>query len=731
MTRLVDALGERIIGTVERVAADSFTVAVDVDAPHATALNTGTPERFPRVNGYLIVPHSGGATVGIVSSVRIERSSFPKRKGLKDFDLVDLPFPQRVVVVTPIGTLQRRYVEGSDHQLVMERGVDVFPSVGDAVHLPGPDQLTAIVGAADEAAVPIGRCPLADGLEIRVDPDRLFGRHLAVLGNTGSGKSCSVAGLIRWSVEAAVAKAGRWRGRVVVLDPNGEYGSTFEDLPADVRVYRVTPKDGEEQLRVPAWLWNADEWASFTRAAPGVQRPILVDALQRARGAGDAFRADDQNVGALLVTLFAMVTEARRSGSFRPKGNNNREAFAELLRSFHRDLRGAVATARGDDALRAALQQVASLIDTTERSHRQGPKDKDKDPDDCWHSAFDDCEVAAVQEQVEAILRSSGSTVTTRVDEHAPVKMDVRALRHLIDLGSRMSNIRNADQHASSLLLRVEMLLAQERLRAVAVPDIEPTLAEWLTEHLASSEPERRRGSIVVLDLSLLPSEVTHTVASVTCRMVFEALQRHRRLLGSLLPTCLVIEEAHTFAHARLGTDGASAPAQHCSETIEKIAREGRKFGLGMVLSSQRPSELSATVLSQCNTFLLHRIVNDRDQDQVRRLVPDGLGEVLRELPSLPTRRAVLLGWATPAPVVVEMRALDEKHRPRSSDPDFWQAWTEPPDSQRTVDWQAVADEWVAGATIGGDGSPDDEASDGAEQDAGEQRAAVEDDLPF
>lgn len=283
MTRLVDALGERIIGTVERVAADSFTVVIDADAPHATALNTGTPERFPRVNGYLIVPHSGGATVGIVSSVRIERSSFPKRKGLKDFDLVDLPFPQRIVVVTPIGTLQRRYVDGRDRQLVMERGVDVFPSVGDAAHLPGSDQLAAIVGADDGAAVAIGRSPLADGLEIRVDPDRLFGRHLAVLGNTGSGKSCSVAGLIRWSVEAAVQKAGRWRGRVVILDPNGEYGRAFKGLTADVRVYCVTPKgDAEKQLRVPAWLWNADEWASFTRAAPGVQRPILVDALQRA-----------------------------------------------------------------------------------------------------------------------------------------------------------------------------------------------------------------------------------------------------------------------------------------------------------------------------------------------------------------------------------------------------------------------------------------------------------------
>ena len=111
-------------------------------------------------------------------------------------------------------------------------------------------------------------------------------------------------------------------------------------------------------------------------------------------------------------------------------------------------------------------------------------------------------------------------------------------------------------------------------------------------------------------------------------------------------------------------------------------------------------------------TQRLHRIVNDRDQDQVRRLVPDGLGDVLRELPSLPTRRAVLLGWATAAPVIVEMRALEEKHRPHSSDPDFWQSWTEGRESERKVDWQGVADDWVAGATIGGEPLEDDTSED-------------------
>ena len=139
-----------------------------------------------------------------------------------------------------------------------------------------------------------------------------------------------------------------------------------------------------------------------------------------------------------------------------------------------------------------------------------------------------------------------------------------------------------------------------------------------------------------VIDLSLVPSEVIHVVVSVLARMVFEAVQRYRRDEGQELPTTLVLEEAHTFVHRDLAGEGAPPAGRACARVFERIAREGRKFGLGLVLASQRPSEVSPTVLSQCNTFLLHRIVNDRDQELVKRLVPDGLGvcaaETVRQL---------------------------------------------------------------------------------------------------
>jgi len=121
-----------------------------------------------------------------------------------------------------------------------------------------------------------------------------------------------------------------------------------------------------------------------------------------------------------------------------------------------------------------------------------------------------------------------------------------------------------------------------------------------------------------------------------------------------------------------------------------------------LVLSSQRPSELSPTVLSQCNSFLLHRLSNDRDQEIVKKLVPDNLKGLLRDLPSLPSQNAILLGWASELPLLLKMDYLPKEHQPLSDDPDFWNVWTGKGKDQdgedikidRPVNWEEIAKEW-------------------------------------
>src|SRR5215207_2611833 len=96
------------IGTVESVAPDEIKVSLDIEAPESVALNTGTPRPFPRVNGYVLIPNDDGYLVGQVEWLTIERSAYPKRRGMADFGLVDLPYPLRKLSLNPVGTLRKK-----------------------------------------------------------------------------------------------------------------------------------------------------------------------------------------------------------------------------------------------------------------------------------------------------------------------------------------------------------------------------------------------------------------------------------------------------------------------------------------------------------------------------------------------------------------------------------------------------------------------------------------------
>src|SRR5215469_4057554 len=128
----IEQLSALVIGTVESVAPGQVSVLLEIDAPNSTALNTGTPAPFPRINGYILIPNEAGATVAYITWIGIERSPYPKRSGLKDFGLIDLPFPLRKMSVSPIGTLTVRR-EGIEITYNLTRGVTSFPSVGDQV----------------------------------------------------------------------------------------------------------------------------------------------------------------------------------------------------------------------------------------------------------------------------------------------------------------------------------------------------------------------------------------------------------------------------------------------------------------------------------------------------------------------------------------------------------------------------------------------------------------------
>lgn len=674
MTTPIEQLASLRVGTVEYISPDRIEVQLDIESPDSVALNTGTPRSFPRINGYVMIPVDLGFVVGQVTWITIQRSPYPKRSGFQDFGLIDLPFPLRKMELQPVGTLV-----ATEEGYKFKRGLETFPSVGDIVILPMEDQLKSIIESGENRRVYIGNSPLVGNAKVMIDPDKLFGRHLAVLGNTGSGKSCSVAGLIRWSLESAEQKKGNKEipvnSRFIVLDPNGEYSKAFSDKKeANIYSVNIEEGDGKKQLEVPLWFWNTDEWCGFTKATPRTHRTTIVHALKSVRS-GVLFEGQTQEreLAGYVQTIISALDISVKNG-LPWIGGGKTMGFHSLLVKW---CEGISAVDDFPDELKNAINDVVSKI-TQFIGARSGPGFIDYTYS---RAEVDDLRTLLVEVFSKAGGREEEFLPT---DEDSPIPFTGENFVRSIEANAE---ILNTSDYIITLMPRIKTLLSDVRVKKV-IDNEEIDLSDWLSNYIGANNKE----SLTIIDLSLLPSDVTSIVTAVIARMVFEAQQRYLKLNKKCLPTVLVMEEAHYFVKRYNDDVENTGPTTQCCKVFEKIAREGRKFGLGLVLSSQRPSELSPTVLSQCNSFLLHRISNDRDQELVHRLLPDNMRGILREMPSLPSQYAVLLGWASELPVMVKMRTLPESQRPQSDDPDFWAVWTGA--KERNIDWEKISDEW-------------------------------------
>lgn len=191
--------------------------------------------------------------------------------------------------------------------------------------------------------------------------------------------------------------------------------------------------------------------------------------------------------------------------------------------------------------------------------------------------------------------------------------------------------------------------------------------------------------NVTILDLSGIPFEVLSITVSLITRLLFDYSYYSRRSTGRCdTPLLLVYEEAHKYApKSGLARFRASLTA------IERVAKEGRKYGVSLLIASQRPSEISETIFAQCSNFLAMRLTNPDDQAYVRRLLPDTLGNLTAGLPALEAGEALLIGDATIMPCVVYVNSC--KPEPSSSDIPYYQIWK---DAWKAVDFGSVTEEW-------------------------------------
>ena len=231
----------------------------------------------------------------------------------------------------------------------------------------------------------------------------------------------------------------------------------------------------------------------------------------------------------------------------------------------------------------------------------------------------------------------------------------------------------------SRLIARLENKISDRRLGFLFQGGEKVMKYEWLeqlTYHLHGSSSENNKCGVKIVDFSEVPSDILPLIVSLVARLTFSLQQWTESSLRH--PIALICDEAHLYMPNKISSESAGAISINI---FERIAKEGRKYGVSLIAISQRPSEMNKTVLSQCSNFLSMRLTNVDDQLVIKKLLPDNLGGFSEILPVLDTGEALVVGDASLLPSRIRIDQPNQK--PNSGTVDIWDKWQNPSDEKR------------------------------------------------
>lgn len=249
-----------------------------------------------------------------------------------------------------------------------------------------------------------------------------------------------------------------------------------------------------------------------------------------------------------------------------------------------------------------------------------------------------------------------------------------------------------ADGTLDKFAIRLQSKILDERLNFLFGEASKKISFEGTLKKLLGYTDEKNT-NVTVIDLSGVPFEVLSITVSLISRILFDYGYYYKRLrceknkdekINNDAPILLVYEEAHKYVPKSDLSKYRSA-----QKAIERIAKEGRKYGVTLLLASQRPSEISETIFSQCNNFIAMRLTNPNDQSYVKKLLPDTMGTLIDKMPSLKAGEALLIGEAVIMPSIVQIDRC--KNPPSSNDIPYWELWKE---EWKKINMKEIWDEW-------------------------------------
>ena len=553
-----------VIGYVVDVQGNLLTATlVEDDQGHAPTVTIGDEDILVgQLGSYVAVRQNDVHLICIVTRMTEQEALAAPTIETVGEDSARLPFAKRVARLTPVGSI---LANGE-----FERGVGRYPTTGAEVHAIATADITKMFDRFQSKGLAVGSLASHPSLKVCLDPTNLYGRHSAILGQTGSGKSWTVASLVQSTLKVMP------HAHIIILDLHGEYcwkrsDGTHSYAFSDSVVRHVDARE----MEIPYWLMTYAELCD-----------LLIEHSEREATNQTAFFRD-------------CLLEARQ----------REEATAIPALGLDR--------VTVDTPIYFSLDDILMKV-RAKNTERVGSRDKQ---------------------------------------------------------GPMFGNF-------DRFLMRIESKLNDARYDFLLKPTSRNTsasLSDLLRDFVGLGT---KKAAVTVIDLSSVPFDVRPTVAAQIGRLAFEF--NYWNPLYRDFPILLMCEEAHSYIPRSSASQFSGS-----RKSMERIAKEGRKYGVGLAVISQRPHEVSETVLAQCGTFICLRITNPDEQGYVRRLVPESEGDLVSLLAGLGRGEALVLGEAVPLPTRVQFERPSPT--PNSDDVDFYAKWKDGPED---LDVDEIVKRW-------------------------------------
>lgn len=515
-------------------------------------------------------------------------------------------------------------------------GVVRKPNLDSSIRLITSEEMKLIVGSTKPGNMVLGYSPLYEGCQVSMNINDFFSNHFAIFGNTGSGKSWGVAKLLQNVF--LDPNYIPFRSNFFIFDAYGEYHNAFRSIsninPSyNFKFYTTNINQieaGGELLKIPLWLLDLDDLALLLDARSHSQLPILERALT-------------------LAKIFAEeTTEAKKYKNF---------LITKAIMSI-------LYTSMTPVAKRDSIFTIISTCNTPEFSLETPVKGLG------YTRKFRECFIVdRTGEFVESVLITEYLTsfIDENLEEYEAKTINKFSLKDLEDAFSftliSEGLLRNEKLYNDAITLKVRLhsLVIGENAKYFDYPNF-ITVDQYINSLVAFNGT---KAQIINFNLEDIPDSLAKVIVKIYSRMLFNFTKRLKNRAS--VPFHIILEESHRYVQE----DGDKNLLGY--NIFERIAKEGRKYGLILSLISQRPVEISDTVIAQCSSFVIFKMTHPRDLEYITKMLPNISSDIVEKQKTLQPGTAVVFGKAFKIPMIVKMDKPDPV--PSSSNCDVYNSW--------------------------------------------------------